>query len=529
MRLATLLLAIALQAQEKPGSLEGTLTAGGEPRAGVRVAVGRLETKSDVAGSYSLRDVPAGRQSVIIGEPFRSPVVRMSRVVTIPSGQTLKADFVLGLTASISGTVLDEFDEPATGMSVVLLGREYGGSGPVYFRRNVAHTDDQGRYRFDYVLPEIPYLILVMPIQAFRGAAKSDAPTDPRLRRHATVSTFYPNVADYNGAMPLILRPGESREAINIRMLRASSYCVEAQAGGSNVSVQIHGAHIPYGMGPNGGTTGLPRTVQPGPDGKVRLCDLTPGEYVLTAFEGDINQPLSLATIPVHLFDRDALNVMFQPLPRFRVPLELSWAGDPPATPVDAKLRISFSSMTRSFGSFANIANPITPPAQLEISDLFKDSYNIRFFGMSGRLYIKEVFYGNDNITYAPFRPGTKHDGATLRVVVGHDGAQIKARMRDRNGKPVPGATFVVMPALFASESELASALQTGLADQNGNYESTRALQPGKYYVLALTQPLPEPLPADQVIRLMNLRTHAREVTLEPGGTAELDLEPGSP
>ena len=159
---------------------------------------------------------------------------------------------------------------------------------------------------------------------------------------------------------------------------------------------------------------------------------------------------------------------------------------------------------------------------------MLMDDYYVRVFGITGRLYIKEVLYGNDNITYAPFRPGTKHDGAVLRVAVGHDGAQIKARLRDRNGKPVPGATVVVMPAVFASEFELASALQTGLADQYGDYESTRALQPGKYYVLALTQPLPEPLPADQVLRLMNLRTQAREVTLEPGGTAELDLEPGS-
>ena len=272
----------------------------------------------------------------------------------------------------------------------------------------------------------------------------------------------------------------------------------------------------------------MPRTVKPGADGRVRICDLPPAEYRLTAFDGDVNEPLSLAFTTVHLFDRDAVNVRFQPVPSFNVPFELTWAAEPPAKPVETKLRFGFPSMTRSFGSSGGLQDSATPPASKELSAMLMDDYYVKVFGITGRLYIKEVLYGNDNITYAPFRPGTKHDGAVLRVAVGHDGAQIKARLRDRNGKPVPGATVVVMPAVFASEFELASALQTGLADQYGDYESTRALQTGKYYVLALTQPLPEPLPADQVLRLMNLRTQAREVTLEPGGTAELDLEPGS-
>ena len=70
-------------------------------------------------------------------------------------------------------------------------------------------------------------------------------------------------------------------------------------------------------------------------------------------------------------------------------------------------------------------------------------------------------------------------------------------RIRGRDSKPVPGATVVTMPAVFASEGELAPALQASSADQNGNYESTRALAPGKYYVLAVSPPISEPLQAD--------------------------------
>ena len=527
MRLASLLLAFAMQQAEQPGSIEGTVTAGGEAKPGVNVSIDKLETQTNVAGKYSFRDLPAGRYTLRVGGPFLNRGGRAFRAVTVAPGQAVTADFSLIQNGSISGTLLDEFDEPIPGFEVVLLAREYSAGAPRYHRHTLSHTNDQGRYRFDFVRPDVPYILLFMPVPNVRAPAKSDAPTDPRLRRPAIVPTYFPTVNDQGGAMAVILRPGEHREGINVRALRAPSYCIEAQIPGSNVTFQIRRADITFGMGPNGGVTGNPRTVWPGADGKVRVCELAPAEYRITAFEGNSNEPLSLASSTVHILDRDATNVTLHPVPRIRVPVEFAWAGDPPAKPPEAKLQVWVNSMTRSFGAYGGTQDRAVPPAAREMNGLLMDDYHHRIYGLSGRLYVKEILYGNDNITYAPLRPGTKHDGASMRVVIGHDGAHIKARVRDRNAKPIPGATVVVMPAVFASESELASALQTGLADQYGTYESTRALPPGKYYVLALTDPIPEPLPANHVDHLINLRAHAREVTLQPGGTADLDIEPG--
>ena len=203
----------ALHGQEKPGAVEGTLVANGEPQAGIRVMVGRQESKTDAAGRYSFRDVPAGRHMVSVGEPFRSPVMRVARTVTVVAGQTARADFRVRPTASISGTVRDAFDEPAPGMEVVLLWQEYGAGGPRYFRRNVTATDDEGRYRIDYVQPEVPFLVLVFPIAYRSSPSQSDAPTDPRLRRPATVPTFFPTVSELAGAAQIVLRPGQTTPA----------------------------------------------------------------------------------------------------------------------------------------------------------------------------------------------------------------------------------------------------------------------------------------------------------------------------
>lgn len=527
MNLAAILF-FALQQPEQPGSIEGVIGAAGEAQPGINVALGKQETKTDAAGKYSFRGVPPGRHTIRIGAPFRASTVPVSRIITLTAGQSVIADFALVLNASVAGVVRDEFDEPVSGVEVVLLGREYGAGAAHYFRRHATNTNDQGEYRFDSVRPGVPYLVLVGANTNRPLEAKSEAPTDPRLRRPATVPTFFPAVADYAGATPIVLRPGELREAVNVRSLRAPAYCIEAQLSGSNLTFQIHPAHIPFGMGPSGGTTGMPRTTKPDADGKVRICELPPSDYRLTAFEGDINEPLSLASATVSLRDRDATNITLQPTPRFSIPIELNWSKAPPQNPVEAKLRVFFQSMTRSFGSFLGSRDSSAPPATLEIKDVLMDDYYHRVNGLSGRLYIKEIFYGNDNITYAPFRPGTQGTGVALRIAVGHDGAHIRARILTRDGKAVPGAAVITMPAVFASESELAAALQAGSADQNGNFESTRSLAPGKYYVLALTLPLPEPLQADQITRLVNLRTQAREISLEPNDTLDLNLEPVS-
>ncbi len=527
MRLTSLVLAFALQQQDKPGSIEGTVRAGGEPQPGINITLGKQETKTDAGGRYSLRDLPAGRHNIRIGASFRSATVPVSRTISLASGQSIIADFELTLQGSISGAIVDEFDEAVSGAEVVLLGREYGAGALRYFRRHAARTNDQGEYRFDYVRPGVAYLVLVSPNVSRLEGGKSNAPADPRLRRRTNVPTFFPGVTDYAGATPIILRPGEHREGINFRSQRAPAYCVEAQLTGSDLSFQIHPRRIPYGLGPNGGTTGMPPIVKPGADGKVRVCELPPAEYRLTALEGDLNDPLSLASATVSLGDRDATNITLQPIPRLSIPIELAWAGAPPEKPAEGNLRVFLQSITRSFGSF-RASDAAMAPASLEIRNVLMDDYYLRVGGLTGRLYIKEILYGNDNITYAPFRPGTQISGTTLRAVIGHDGAYIKARIRDRDGKHVSGAMVITMPAVFASEAELASALQTGSADQNGDYESTRALAPGKYYVLALTPPIAEPLQADDVTRLINLRTKALEVTLEPNSTANLNLEPGS-
>lgn len=534
MRTAFLALAgaalLAQQEAPKPGAIEGVIHAEGtgEPVAGVDVWVGRSETSSDASGKFEFRDVAPGRHEVRVGEGFRSPTDHVTKVVTVAPAQTSVVNVALSLRGVISGRVTDTFDEPVQDADVVLLSCEYVGGTLRHYRRAAARTDDLGRYRIEAVRPGVRYIVVVQPREQRMTDLVSDAPSEPRLRRPTPVPTYFPGVASIEGATPVVLRSGEHRVSVDVRMLRAESFCIEAQVGrGAKTSLQIHEAELNMSMSPSGGVTGFPRTGSAPPDGRVRVCDLHPGEYRLTSIDGNINKPDALAVSNVTIGDRDQSGISLHPLPKMRVPVEFVWAGAPPASAIDAKLRMWLVSRTRSFGASRDQEAAVSVPGTSAIKDALMDEYDHRVAGLTGRLYVKEVLYGAATITRAPIRIGSEIEGTGVRVAIGHDGAFLKARAVTRDGKPLADTSVVIMPEAFANEGALAAAMRHGRTDQAGEYSSTRALAPGKYYALALNRALHEPVTPEEIAALAGLRNKASEVSVEPGAAdVELRLEP---
>ena len=110
-----------------------------------------------------------------------------------------------------------------------------------------------------------------------------------------------------------------------------------------------------------------------------------------------------------------------------------------------------------------------------------------------------------------------------LQVLVAHDGATITAAVADRDGNPIPFANVVVVAAGTSSETEFASALSWGQADQTGVYTSP-ALAPGKYRVLATDAPLSRAY--ESVNRLWNARARASDIELGAGQNVQVKLDP---
>src|SRR5262249_7471899 len=157
-----------------------------------------------------------------------------------------------------------------------------------------------------------PYLLMAAKQTLVLGF--SEAPANPKLRKQAFVPTYYPNVAEPEGAAPIVLRAGERREGLDIRLLRAPAYCISGVLEGGTTHFSITRSEFSGGMPAGGGMVTVAPGGKVGPDGKFRVCDLRRGTYRITAFVMPDNpnaEPLfSAAQVSVTDEDVAALKLM---------------------------------------------------------------------------------------------------------------------------------------------------------------------------------------------------------------------------
>jgi hypothetical protein len=269
-------------------------------------------------------------------------------------------------------------------------------------------------------------------------------------------------------------------------------------------------------VGAPGGTTG--------PDRKIRICGLHPGEYRLTVnSQTPAAAPDFFGTAMVVISDKDEDQIVVAASPRIPVPGQVDWDGAPPEPPVTSNLTINVQPIARA--PFAGELNPPRSPipGKFSFEGLFVDDYASQIRGVPAGAYLKDVTYGDRSVLYEPLRPGTATGEATLRVILARDGGKISTKVADKDGNPVADVNVVILPESAASEAALAARMVSGQADQNGAWSSAQ-LAPGKYYVLATQGPV---LKSPEIVnKLWLARSKAKEVDLAPGASAQVTLSP---
>ena len=110
-----------------PASLSGTVTAGGEPVAGVVVSLagpgGTVSTTTAADGTYVFDDVPPGDHAVRVTVPdgYRADGPD-TRDVTVGADDVTDVDFALSHPGSIGGTVTDAVGDPVPDATVTVTG-----------------------------------------------------------------------------------------------------------------------------------------------------------------------------------------------------------------------------------------------------------------------------------------------------------------------------------------------------------------------------------------------------------------------
>ncbi len=522
-------------APDEPGSISGVVVnaATGKPIADLKLVVHASgnypSAETDVHGRYTLERVPPGRYPVglaaLLGDTFSS-----TKLVNVAAGEHVRSlNFRVYPNQSVSGRVVNENDEPLSDVEVVLLGREYYMGELRYYRHGIATTNDQGEYRIEgNVPPGTGWLVWARPLNRQDLPAVSDAPEDPKLRERTMAPTYYPNAATAEQAGVLILGAGEQRESVDIELTSLPSYCLEAQIDDreqtGDLRFSIQGVQPSFRFGVTGGVTGNPPGGPVGPDGRIRICELWPADYRLTAFSGDAKAPVLFGTTLVSITDGDIKDVTVVAQPPLPLSGRVSWAAEPPEKPIEAKLGILLHPLHRTVGGRIIAVSSLPGEFAFQAAPVM-DEYAVRFFpGLPEGVYVKDVTYGGVSILHRPLRLDIASEGFELRAVVDRDGGVLKARVSDDENHLIGDATVVLIPKEATTHPRLAETRVTGRTDQNGEYAS-RGLPPGAYYVVATEGDFTD-LSPESVSTLFDARSKAEEVEIGPNATVELTLEP---
>jgi hypothetical protein len=514
------LAAVVAAAQEtpalsKPGSISGVVVDAttGAPIPAVMVqASGETNrgavTQTDGQGRYKLPNLAAGKYLMQAGR--NNPQIK--RVTVNPGQDVGPIEFRVAASGTITGRILDEDKEPVPRVVVRPLWRIYSRGELREVSGGTSISNDKGEFRLSDLLPGRAYVV-----RAERAAWTADggapASIDPKLRKPVTAPTYYGDTTSIESALPLTLRPGETRDGVDLRMAQSPSYCIEGvlDAGGASR----------YSLWSRGSGSSIPGNA--GADGKFRICGVWPGQYELRVLQSAAGAVPLFGAAGITVVKEDVRNIRVFGQPGIPLSGEIVWAGTPPDKPIDAQANVSLEPLNRSTVSGEKLGAQATIPGEFSFPSLLLAEYTVAVSGLPQGLYIKDITYGGNSALYDPLRFGGAAGGAGLRILVARDGGSIAVRTNDKDGKPVPDAFVYIMPADARSEPALASRLVFGQPDQNGVF-TTGTLAPGKYLVLAAA--LVYDSGVETVGKLWRARNKAKEVEVGAGITAQVTLEP---
>lgn len=480
-------------------------------------AGGRFAAETDSEGRYSLTGFPIGEYTVYVLAKGRG--MQKSVSIAAPAGVDAKLDFEVVAQTAIAGRVEDEHGQPLPGIKVSLITREYEGGVLRLSVKNVVTTTDDGSYEFTNVDPDRAWLIRA-EAASIHELPVSRVPLNPKTRKRALVTTWYPGMPDSVGSTPITVKAGTRREGVDIRLLSSPNVCIAGlvEADGRPAAL---GFMVQDQAASNGQILG-----ETGPDGKFRICNLYPGEYRITA--GSIagrrhTQGAFLGRETVLLGKRDATDVRVDVRPAVSIAGTAGFDEDPSQRPDCDKVSLTLMPLARYPIIGESLAASSSLPGRFSLGAIFRDDYVLAGFVTGAGCYIKDITYMGSSVLREPLRGSRIDTAQELHVVVGFNGASLRAVVKDADGKGLPDVNVVAIPEGADSEAQLATSLKRFRTDQTGTC-NFGTLAPGKYRVLATPDPID--LTPESLRNLMQVTAKATEIELRPRQGQSLSLSP---
>jgi len=468
-----------------------------------------VAVRTDGNGKFEFADVTPGRYQARVQRNGYVPQIHGQRgsgpglTITVEPGQSLeKIDFRLERAGVLSGTVLDEDNEPIEGVEVRAMRVRFSPGGRerlVTSRR--ASTNDLGAYRIPGLTPGMYY------VQA--GGRGEGVRIGGATSAVGYTVTFYPGVATREEAHLLQVTSGNETSRVELAVRSTPTYSITGVIVDAKPSSSTRRYNIGFASG--GGTA---ITTADRGDGTFVLRGLEPGEYNLIGQVFDSDGSPRSGYRSVRIANADVQVVI-------EIGAVASVQGEVQA---DDGKPMSFKELVVSLqpAEERNVSprGVIDEKGHFAVSNVPADKYSITLASRDLDTYLKEArCRGQDAMaSLISLNSAEVLDDCTLKLA--RDVGRVIGTVKN-DDKPAEGMAVVLLPVEM-ERRKMSRHISTAQSDANGAFE-LRGVVPGDYYAFAVT-------PSDDAIYYQlefadRNRESATRITIKPNEAKSLDLK----
>jgi hypothetical protein len=172
-------------------------------------------------------------------------------------------------------------------------------------------------------------------------------------------------------------------------------------------------------------------------------------------------------------------------------------------------------------------------PGTFTLKNMHLDRARISFSNVPDGWFVKNVWYGDQDLWVTSGRFTFTKLATPVRVVLDPNGARVKVKVTNDKGEPVMGKRVLLVKQGLGSPQKLVGQLWLSYSDQNGECSSftlvneppRAVMAPGDYTVLAADMPYNQT--ADVLDSVWQaIQSSGTRITLRPGQTADVSVKP---
>jgi len=484
------------------------------PGSAIRGAYGAT---TDSSGSFQAR-VVAGRYTMAVTRNGYAQQTagqlgsaKAASIITVACGtDTSGLRFRMTPQGLITGTVLDEDDEPVANAMVEAFDHRAVLPASRIRVAGSARTDDLGKYRI-FGLGAGRYFVRAQLAEEYVTL------TGPEKQQTIYAPIYYPGTNHAAAATPLQVTSGQVIEA-DIAMFKVSTVHISGKVrsdypiGGPPRLTAYPGDHPSWDPGERHGVIADYKT------GRWDLDGLQPGPYTLVCDRLDHGVRLGARqVVNVGTKNIDNIDVTLNRYPDLAGKVTIEGGGKvPPGIRVSLQPRQGRVSMGYP-------AAEISPEGEFLLTAISPDLSDLRVSNMPAGYFVKSVIVSGHEVSESGIElglGGSHH----VDIVISLNGATLEGSVSEKEDKPSPGATVVLVPV--PEHRQLKSRYYAATADQNGRFAAL-GIHPGEYTVIAWDSAEPLDYAAPDALEVADKQ--GQTLKLEGGERKTVQLKALSP